>query len=361
MTQPIVTDQENEVLNQSLSRIDSAYHFSGHLGPSHTSMNAPWGVEARKKLAIAAIGFFCLKNPSEVKLSGVPEEPLSLLDFLNHLRENRTFAKQPNAHRVYHIIEKMVENGLLSRVSVARFGAVPFVYSCYHAIDPYSQERRGAFRLCSSLGPEFTYRLMAPGIVHITGDDSNGDVRAGTGLVLDKHHILTCRHVVQDMKLHPEQSFQGMKCKISRNEIKSHKKHDVAVIRVYDELRPTSGLVFQSPVIAQTVFALGYPRVPMAKQHVLTIHHGAVTCESVEMFAGNNLFLYSSISRPGNSGGPIVSDEGYVVGMSAQLNNTNRLGDGVSLPHNAGIDSKTIIDSIVDMGLDLNLDFEEYE
>ena len=203
--------------------------------------------------------------------------------------------------------------------------------------------------------------LMAPGIVHITGDDSNGDVRAGTGLVLDKHHILTCRHVVQDMKLHPEQSFQGMKCKISRNEIKSHQKHDVAVIRVYDELRPISGLVFQSPVIAQTVFALGYPRVPMAKQHVLTIHHGAVTYESVEMFAGNNLFLYSSISRPGNSGGPIVSDEGYVVGMSAQLNNTNRLGDCVSLPHNAGIDSKTIIDSIVDIGLDLNMDFEEYE
>ena len=45
---------------------------------------------------------------------------------------------------------------------------------------------------------------------------------------------------------------------------------------------------------------------------------GAVTSEAVTSLGGESLFLYSAIARPGNSGGPVLSQHGYVVGLCTE-------------------------------------------
>lgn len=42
---------------------------------------------------------------------------------------------------------------------------------------------------------------------------------------------------------------------------------------------------------------------------------GEVSVEHVTSFYGEELFLFSAIARPGNSGGPILSEDGHVVGI----------------------------------------------
>ena len=324
-------------------------------------MDAPWGVRSRKKLALAAIEFFGANEH-------LGKDTVTMIDFLNHLNTTREFDRTPNAHRVHHILERMVEHGLLSRVMQSRFGSVPFVYSCYQAANVYSQIRRGEFRLCSTLGPEFLFLLMKRVVVHIVGKNKAGDCCGGTGLVLDANHVLTCRHVVCDMTPNNEQRFQRVDCTIEDIKLHQDPKYDIAVIQVSGPLNPIDGLFFQNPGVAQTVYALGYPLVPWSRTAVMTIHQGAVTCEPFESFSLGELFMYSAITRPGNSGGPVVSDDGYVVGMSVIQPNmakdslaVQENADGVFLPHHAGIGAGLIVDLVSEIAPSVRVPFEERE
>ena len=319
-------------------------------------MDAPWGVASRKSLAVAAIRFFRANED-------LGRVTVNLTDFLNHLKTERKFDKSPSAHRVHHLLERMVEHGLLTRVIESRFGSVPFLYSCYQPTDLSLQRRRGEFRLCSTLGPEFLFLLMKQVVVHIVGKNKKGDCQSGTGLVLDKNHVLTCRHVVCDMTPNPRQTFQGIDCTIEETKPHPDSKYDIAIIQVSGPLIPLDGILFQSPVVAQTVYSLGYPLVPHSKTEVLAIHQGAVTCESLDTFSHGKLFMYSAITRPGNSGGPVVSDDGYVVGMSAiQFNmENNKYDDGVFQPHHAGIGARLIVDLVADIAPNVRVPFEERE
>ena len=134
------------------------------------------------------------------------------------------------------------------------------------------------------------------------------------------------------------------------------------MIRVDQRLQPIAGLVFQPPVIAKGVFAIGYPKIPYTKEAVLTMHPGSVTSESVVSLRGEKLFLYSAISRPGNSGGPVMSEDGYLVGISSE-HLTVRSDDEESAfsPHYAGIPAQVIIEAVSDMGLDVQVPFEDFD
>ena len=93
----------------------------------------------------------------------------------------------------------------------------------------------------------------------------------------------------------------------------------------------------------------------------MTMQHGVVTNESVTSLSGENLFLYSAISRPGNSGGPVMSDDGYVVGLS----NVNAIGqyqpDEAFSPHYAGIPAQVVVKAVDRLGVGIELPFENYE
>ena len=91
------------------------------------------------------------------------------------------------------------------------------------------------------------------------------------------------------------------------------------------------------------------------------MQQGAVTNEAVTSLAGEKLFLYSAISRPGNSGGPVMSDDGYMVGLSI-VDATGRYdSDDAFAPHYAGIPAQVVVGAVEDLGLGIELQFEQYE
>ena len=332
------------------------------------TMNAPWGLVSRYKLVMLACGFFSATKLAESHASigkQLPKQgnpvPLTVKDFLKYLDVVDAFPKAPNALRVAQILERMGSTGVLV---LAGHGDRSFggLRNHYLHMPLESEAPRGQFRLVPVLGPEFLYHLCAAGLVHITGTNGDGDTVAGTGLVVHPSHVLTCRHVVSDMDVDERQTFQGKACAVGEDAIHKHADVDIAVIRVDGPvLTPLQGAMFQAPVVAQTVYTLGYPKLPRLRDASVVIQPGAVTNEAVTSLDGERLFLYSAIARPGNSGGPVMSDDGYVVGMCTE-DVTGEYDAAVAFsPHYAGIPAQVVVEAVQSLGLGIQLPFESYE
>ena len=335
---------------------------------SQSTINAPWGVNSRKRLARLAVGFFDPENyVDSCKAIGRPIEPkvrFSGSDFITYLKRKKAFAKEPSVPRVIQILQKMISTGILIKVGSLRSG-LGFLSDCYSYCDIVSATPRGHGHLwlAPALGPDFLYHMCSPGVVQVSGKDKDGNNASGTGLVVGPHHIITCRHVMCDMEIDCLQTFQDVECVVSQESIYKHKGDDVAVIRVGETMQPVAGLVFQQPVIGKAVFTLGYPKIPFTTGAALTMQPGAVTCESVVSLSGENLFLYSAIARPGNSGGPVISEDGYVVGISSEdltMKTCDRTGSSFS-PHFAGVPSTAIAKAVTDMGIGIEIPLENFE
>ena len=334
------------------------------------TMNAPWGLESRLKLVELACNFFNAKKMAanhkvigkKVAGKGGVPVPLTIEDLLKYLDVTGLFAKTPNAFRVVRLVEEMTAAGLLIHAGSSSKPSFAGLQDRYLYMAIVQEAQRDLFRLVPVLGPEYLYKLCAPGLVHITGLNTDGDVVAGTGFVVHPSHILTCSHVISDMTVDKNQTFQGQEYAINDGSVFPHPEVDVAVIRVDGlALNPLKGAIFQAPIVAQTVYTLGYPKLPGLRDASVTMQQGAVTNESVTSWSGERLFLYSAISRPGNSGGPVMSGEGYVVGLSVVDANGQYSQDEAFSPHHAGIPAQVVVKAVEDLCLGIQLPFEDYE
>ena len=122
-------------------------------------------------------------------------------------------------------------------------------------------------------------------------------------------------------------------------------------------------------MVSQKVYRFGHSRVPCSVPlgtgvSPLIIQSGEVTSESVLVFGGAELFLYSAISRPGDSGGAVVSDDGYVIGMTTELSDARvgqNGGEDVFSPHYAGIPSDIVAKAVDDLGIDVRIPYETFD
>ena len=275
------------------------------------TMNAPWGIVTRLKTAVSAVRFFNPLNGAESRRAigqdSDADGPLSLTDFVRYLEKTDAFeGRSPNVLRVVQILDAMTREGILQNVgSVA--GDFRFFNDRYLFVFPASrnpERATGPLWLAPVVGFELLYHTVGDAVVQIAGLNSNGDETSGSGLALSGHTVLTARHVVEDMQVHEEQVFQGVKCRVNQNSIAIHDVEDVACIKVKQVLRPAQGLILHPPRVGQKVFMLGYPRVPCVLSAPLVMHSGEVTTESVPLVNGERAFLYSATTRPGNSGVP---------------------------------------------------------
>ena len=333
------------------------------------SMNSSWSLDSRLKLALAAAEFFNVENSARMAQylrnaghTEVPRgsHPFSLLDFANYLEAASLFSKKPNYFRVQHIVARMASLGLL--VHVGYSSSIPQMfheqYLRFHGM--FGEHFRGNLWLAPLFGPELLYGEAKSSVVHLTGS-KDGEVVGGSGLVIQSNYILTCRHVVEGVDLDTSQEFQGMPCTVEPNMIYLHSTEDIALIRVDRTLTPLKGAVFRKPIIAQSVYTIGYPRLPNTRNASLTMQPGSVTNECVISLSGETLFLYSAISRPGNSGGPILSEDGYVVGVAVEDHSATYAGDQVFSPHYAGIPAEIVVKAVEELVTDIQLVIEELD
>lgn len=337
---------------------------------SMTGTGGPWSLDARLVLVREACEFFGLAKLGE--RHSRDEEPPgrrpqaelpTVLDFASSLTARGVFGRQPSFPQVLQILRRMEATGLLVSIGQGKL-SIPGLGDRYISPQSWDALVANPFRLVPVLGPEYLYRICEPGLVQITGRDLEGDVVAGTGLAIHPCFILTCAHVLNDMVVDDRQLFQGRTCQVAHAKYHLHPAADVALLRVDVDsvpLTPIAGLVLRTPVVGQDVFALGYPKIPGVSESVVTLQSGSVTNERVQSLAGEELFLYSAIARPGNSGGPIISDEGYLVGLSVVDATARYRGEGAFSPHYAGVPADVVTEAVTELDLGVGLTYETCE
>lgn len=101
-----------------------------------------------------------------------------------------------------------------------------------------------------------------------------------------------------------------------------------------------------------------YPRIPLSRQPSLVMQRGEVTSQKIKTFFGQELFLYSAIARPGNSGGPVVAATGHIVGIVTAVHSQEACSWG---PFHTGIATAELTSAIAQLDPSILFPVETYE
>jgi len=158
-------------------------------------------------------------------------------------------------------------------------------------------------------------------VVYIRDDEG-----AGTGFfVSPQGHVLTCNHVVAGDMMRVQSSLgEWTEARV----VARDPLHDLAILQGPSGSIPLTLSDPKAIAEGQTVFALGHP---MGLD--FTVSRGVVS--SVNRIVRGVAFLQTDVPmNPGNSGGPIVNDNGEVVGVADWGFSEGRgLGFAVALRH----------------------------
>lgn len=323
---------------------------------------APLDLQTRTTIVQQALRFFGpLAYKAACEIIGKTPDPkgiraLSARDFVVYLTKTNML---PDAERyqqqIREFLEQMARVGLL--VHAGSTGE-PLLGNCYFFVRELTdREKQGSFWLAPALGAQFLQQHFSSITIQITGKTSVGDAHAGTGLLITPTILLTCAHVLTDMTADETQTVQGGSRKIVRTRI--HEKIDVALVEFEPAATPLPGFAFHEPQLLDEVYVLGYPKIPFTRNAALVIHKGEVTSTSVIALDGTEAFLFSAIARPGNSGGPIISHRGHVVGLVSR-DFIAKGAEGV-LPFYGGVATSTIVSAVRDLDPNLSVPLENYE
>jgi S1-C subfamily serine protease len=190
------------------------------------------------------------------------------------------------------------------------------------------------------------YEMILPSVVHVRGyaegedEESAKDERqSGTGVIIvDNGTILTNLHVVQGAAKVKVTFADGSES--AADMVGARPEHDLAVIKARHlpddtkpaTLRSTQGLRPGDPVVAVGFpFGIG----PSASSGVISGLKREYRSEAGKTVL-SNLIQFDAAVNPGNSGGPLVTHDGEVVGIVTGLLNptTQRvfIGIGFAVP-----------------------------
>lgn len=146
---------------------------------------------------------------------------------------------------------------------------------------------------------------------------------SGSGVLIDPTHILTALHVVANRKETPLVMFNGtMRHQISAKVIATLPVGDLAILEIEEQKdRKPVNVSCETPEIGDEVYSIGEPFT-----YEWTVRYGHVSSKTLIFRPGitNNvddvlnqatLFTNDMTTFPGNSGGPVFTKDGKLVGV----------------------------------------------
>jgi hypothetical protein len=174
------------------------------------------------------------------------------------------------------------------------------------------------------LGSRFISERFGSAVVHIIADGPAGESGATGFFSADfENSIVTASHVLQGHTLlRIEDSRGNIICDRPTEVLIGPQELDIAVIRcptpegvnaIQIEWRPEEIRPLDQ------VLVLGYPPIP---NHQPALFHAVAAIHAITTdYRERSKLVVSSITRPGCSGGPLISERGFVVGIIEQENN----------------------------------------
>lgn len=317
------------------------------------------GIEWLIMVAHNAAEFFApSRDPSIAASVGKPEvgsvpARLTIGDFIDYLSRITGKSEWGRAPRIMHVLEAMHASMMLVEDGFAGGSIFGRVYVTIER--GTSSQANSHLYLSEVLGSALIIPTFGAITIPIPGiNRKTGDADIGTGIVVSDKHILTNRHVVTDMEVAeeiptpqmvpPRIDWSDMADAVRVVGTRPHEDEhlDVAIVEVEPigsgGLNHLAGVAFREPVWGDQTYVFGYPPVPTSDDAYLavqqgsvedpgadgqthrffTTQHGEVVAPSVGTYvADTRYFYFSAVTRPGNSGGPIVAQDGRVIGLVA--------------------------------------------
>lgn len=177
-------------------------------------------------------------------------------------------------------------------------------------------------------------------IVRITVKNQLGDHAIGTGFHIGDGYIVTVRHVVEGHNIElVAQVYSSRTVTIKNFFYPSNPKIDLAVLEtdfsldhylekttIIKDGQPTEKVDriplgdllddwLGDELILTRVVAFGYPRIPFAKENVLVAVQGEINAVIDKYSDPHPHFIISTIARGGFSGGPVISEYDFLLGV----------------------------------------------
>lgn len=189
------------------------------------------------------------------------------------------------------------------------------------------------------------FEAIRPSVVRVegvfSGATGEADMEGGVGtgvVIVDKGVILTNMHVIAGAERVKVTFADGMESEAIVQGVKP--EHDLAILQaktIPDDLKPATLRSTGDLAIGDHVVAVGFPFGigPSASSGVVSgLRREFVSPEGKRSLS--NLIQFDAAANPGNSGGPLVTADGQVVGIvTAILNPTNQrvfIGIGFAVP-----------------------------
>lgn len=156
-------------------------------------------------------------------------------------------------------------------------------------------------------------------------------IARGTGFIITKDgFLLTNHHVVKDGRRYAIQ--YGGKT-MAANRIGEDIENDLALLKVEGRFVPVEFAPSGSAKLGQTVFAYGFPN-PGIQGVAVKVTRGIISGLSGIM-DNERTYQIDAAVQPGNSGGPLTDENGYVLGVvSARINPQFAVSSSGMLPEN---------------------------
>lgn len=144
-------------------------------------------------------------------------------------------------------------------------------------------------------------------------DSNRGSSGAtGTGFAVTSTHILTCAHVIEDMREIHIASFEG---RHQADAVVVDRRNDLALLRIQGTpaFKPVSFRDGAGCDLGESVVALGFPLAGLAGGGVHVTQGGVSALFGLHNDA--SLLQFTAPIQPGSSGSPLFDGTGAVVGM----------------------------------------------
>jgi serine protease Do len=199
--------------------------------------------------------------------------------------------------------------------------------------EPNVAQSSNLAKLTSSADNNINYDNTAKSVVPVIARfGSLNNQRFGCGVVYDDSgYVITNRHIVENLKkAYIYSSGKEIEAKI----IGSNKDLDIAVLKV-DENLPQATFGDSSKIkLGQRIYVIGKP---FMKKTGYMLTSGIISTLPINFPKGwPSLLAVDAVVNPGNSGGPVVNEDGNVIAITTayQSSGFQTQGLGFAIPIN---------------------------
>lgn len=214
--------------------------------------------------------------------------------------------------------------------NISTHGTQGLVESRY--VTPLVNELKAILRernITTAMLDNVTYVSTSEGGTTSTGGKTSA---SGTGFfVSEDGYLITNQHVISGAKEIEVQDHRGRK--FAATVVSSDSSNDVALLKIEADTFPITIAPATATKKGAEVFTLGYPVVGIQGQEQKATFGRINALSGIQ---GDIRFFQIDVPiQPGNSGGPLVTDDGYVIGVvTASLNQLNVLKATGAIPQN---------------------------